>query len=120
MDRTWTHHELRDGTIIDCWRPGLNRGNDYQIDRQMQRTVNFTEAGAEKIEHLMREPRFQLRRRLEDGEMVVFDNRRTLHGRTGFTSQRHPRHLQGCYLTRDSVLSNLAVLERLTNQSSST
>ena len=59
---------------------------------------------------LMREPRFQLRRRLEDGEMVVFDNRRTLHGRTGFTSQRHPRHLQGCYLTRDSVLSNAALL----------
>ena len=59
---------------------------------------------------LLREPRFQLRRRLQDGELVVFDNRRTLHGRTGFFSQRHPRHLQGCYLTRDSVLSQAAVL----------
>jgi len=59
---------------------------------------------------LMREPRFQLTRRLGDGELVAFDNRRILHGRTGFTSQRYPRHLQGCYMTRDSVLSNAALL----------
>ena len=59
---------------------------------------------------LLRDARYALRVRLADGEMVVFDNRRTLHGRTGFASQRHPRHLQGCYLTRDSVLSNAARL----------
>jgi alpha-ketoglutarate-dependent taurine dioxygenase len=35
-----------------------------------------------------------------------------LHGRTGFASARHPRHLQGCYLTRDSVYSMTAVLRR--------
>ncbi len=61
---------------------------------------------------LLREPRFQLATRLEDGELVVFDNRRVLHGRTGFTSARHARHLQGCYLTRDSVYSVTAVLRR--------
>jgi gamma-butyrobetaine dioxygenase len=61
---------------------------------------------------LLREPRFQLATRLEDGDLVVFDNRRVLHGRTGFTSARHPRHLQGCYLTRDSVYSMTAVLRR--------
>lgn len=59
---------------------------------------------------LLREPRFQLRLRLQAGELVVFDNRRILHGRTAFVSQHHPRHLQGCYLTRDSVLSNAALL----------
>lgn len=61
---------------------------------------------------LLREPRFQLATRLEDRELVVFDNRRVLHGRTGFASARHPRHLQGCYLTRDSVHSRAAVLRR--------
>jgi gamma-butyrobetaine dioxygenase len=50
--------------------------------------------------------------RLNDGDLVVFDNRRILHGRTGFASARHPRHLQGCYLTRDSVYSATAVLRR--------
>jgi alpha-ketoglutarate-dependent taurine dioxygenase len=59
---------------------------------------------------LLREPRFQLRFHLEDGELVVFDNQRILHGRTAFSSARHARHLQGCYLTRDSVYSNAALL----------
>jgi len=42
VDRVWTHYELKDGTIIDCWRSGLNRRNDYQISRAMQKTVNYT------------------------------------------------------------------------------
>jgi gamma-butyrobetaine dioxygenase len=61
---------------------------------------------------LLREPRFQLRLRLADGELVVFDNQRTLHGRTAFTSAKYPRHLQGCYLTRDSVYSAAGLLRR--------
>ena len=39
---TWQHHELKDGTIIDCWRPQRQKGNDYLIDRRMQRYDNFT------------------------------------------------------------------------------
>jgi gamma-butyrobetaine dioxygenase len=61
---------------------------------------------------LLREPRLQLRLKLADGELMVFDNQRVLHGRTAFTSARHPRHLQGCYLTRDSVFSEVGVLRR--------
>jgi gamma-butyrobetaine dioxygenase len=61
---------------------------------------------------LLREPRFQLRFKLADGEIVVFDNQRILHGRTAFSSARHARHLRGCYLTRDSVYSTAAVLRR--------
>jgi gamma-butyrobetaine dioxygenase len=60
----------------------------------------------------LREPRYSLRTKLQDGMLVVFDNRRTLHGRTAYASANQLRHLQGCYLTRDSVLSELAVLER--------
>ena len=59
---------------------------------------------------LLREPRFMLRRMMRAGDLVVFDNQRILHGRTGFASARHPRHLQGCYLTRDSVFSREALL----------
>lgn len=61
---------------------------------------------------LMRDPRFQLRTRLEAGNLVVFDNQRILHGRTAFSSARLPRHLQGCYLSRDSVYSETALLRR--------
>ncbi len=37
---------------------------------------------------------------------------RILHGRTAYSSGRHARHLRGCYLTRDSVRSEAAVLRR--------
>jgi gamma-butyrobetaine dioxygenase len=71
-------------------------------------------AAYRRFAELLREPRFQLATRLEDGNLALFDNQRVLHGRTGFASARHPRHLQGCYLTRDSVYSNAALLrERL-------
>ena len=59
---------------------------------------------------LLREPRFMLRFMMRPGDLVVFDNQRILHGRTGFASARYPRHLQGCYLTRDSVFSREALL----------
>jgi alpha-ketoglutarate-dependent taurine dioxygenase len=65
-----------------------------------------------KFAALLRESRLQMATRLNGGDLVVFDNRRVLHGRTGFASARHPRHLQGCYLTRDSVYSEAAVLRQ--------
>ena len=61
---------------------------------------------------LLRNPRFQLKRHLADGDLVAFDNRRVLHGRTAFAAAKSLRHLRGCYLTRDSVYSETALLRR--------
>jgi alpha-ketoglutarate-dependent taurine dioxygenase len=61
---------------------------------------------------LLRDSRFHLQFKLRDGDLVAFDNQRTLHGRTAFSSARYPRHLRGCYLTRDSVYSEAALLRR--------
>jgi alpha-ketoglutarate-dependent taurine dioxygenase len=54
----------------------------------------------------LRLPDFQLRMRMDKGDMVVFDNWRVLHARTSFSAARH---LQGCYLTKDSVYSRIAL-----------
>ena len=61
---------------------------------------------------LLRRAKFQAICHLASGELVVFDNQRILHGRTRFVSARHPRHLRGCYLTRDSVYGTAALLQR--------
>lgn len=74
-------------------------------------TVRFY-AAYRRFALLLREARFQLRTRLSDCDLMVFDNRRILHGRTAFSSARLGRHLQGCYLTRDSVLSEAGLLRR--------
>lgn len=59
-----------------------------------------------------RDPRYRLAFRLEPGEMVVFDNRRTLHGREAFDPASGFRHLHGCYVDRGEFLSRLRVLAR--------
>lgn len=57
--------------------------------------------------------RYQLRIDMKAGDMYLVDNRRVMHGRTGFSSGG-ARHLQSCYIERDEVASRLAVLERQT------
>ncbi|MBV8910993.1 MAG: TauD/TfdA family dioxygenase [Gammaproteobacteria bacterium] len=69
-----------------------------------------------RFAHLLRHARFMLRLRLEAGMLVVFDNQRVLHGRSAFSSAKHPRHLRGCYLSRDSVYSEAALLRRQLTQ----
>ncbi len=55
--------------------------------------------------HLLRSPEFEIRFRLESGELVMFDNCRLLHGRTGFDPAEGMRHLQGCYIDIDGPRS---------------
>ena len=69
-------------------------------------------AAYRRFASLLREPRYQLHTRLGAGTLVVFDNQRILHGRTAFSSARFARHLRGCYLSRDSVYSQSALLRR--------
>ena len=69
-------------------------------------------AAYRRFAELLREPRFQLATRLENGDLALFDNQRVLHGRSGYASARHARHLQGCYVTRDSVYSKTALLRQ--------
>ena len=50
-----------------------------------------------------------LERRLAPGDMVVFDNRRILHGRRALTHES-PRWLRGCYADVDGLAATLAGL----------
>jgi alpha-ketoglutarate-dependent taurine dioxygenase len=54
---------------------------------------------------------YQIRFKLEPGDLFIVDNLRVLHGRTGY-SDAGERHLQGCYADRDGLRSRLAVLSR--------
>jgi gamma-butyrobetaine dioxygenase len=50
--------------------------------------------------------------RLAAGDVLCFDNRRVLHGRTEFFPNSGRRHLQGCYVDRDMVRSRLRAVRR--------
>lgn len=61
---------------------------------------------------LLRDPAHMVRLRLAPGDQLAFDNGRVLHGRTAYDPQSGARHLQGCYLDSDDLLSRIRVLER--------
>jgi gamma-butyrobetaine dioxygenase len=64
------------------------------------------------FDHLLRSPEFEIRFMLEAGELLMMDNRRLLHGRTGFDPREGQRHLQGCYIDIDGPRSLYRVLRR--------
>jgi gamma-butyrobetaine dioxygenase len=64
------------------------------------------------FDRLLRDVEFQIRFRLNSGDLVMFDNCRLLHGRTGFDPKEGLRHLQGCYIDIDGPRSLYRVLRR--------
>ncbi|AZV79855.1 DUF971 domain-containing protein [Parasedimentitalea marina] len=64
---------------------------------------------------MTRDPAYLVTLKLKAGEMVVFDNRRVLHGREAFDPQTGFRHLHGCYVDRGEYESRLRILRRGTS-----
>jgi len=69
-------------------------------------------AARRSLDRLLKSAEFEIRFRLGDGDLVMFDNRRLLHGRTSFDTQEGERHLQGCYIDIDGPRSLYRVLRR--------
>ena len=66
-----------------------------------------------KFALLLHDQKFSVNFRLQAGDILCFNNRRILHGRTKFDPNSGRRHLQGYYLDRDEVLSRLNYLQKV-------
>lgn len=58
----------------------------------------------------LRNPRYTIKLKMQGGDMVVFDNRRVMHGRDSFDASTGMRHLRGCYVDRTEFQSRLRML----------
>lgn len=58
----------------------------------------------------VRETEYRVELKLNAGEMMIFDNRRVLHGRNSFDPSTGDRHLRGYYIDRGEVDSKVRVL----------
>ena len=56
--------------------------------------------------------KFEIKFKMSPGDLIIFDNYRTLHGRTAFNTNEGKRHLKGCYIDYDSTEGKLRHLER--------
>ncbi|XP_046564046.1 gamma-butyrobetaine dioxygenase-like [Haliotis rubra] len=52
---------------------------------------------------------YQYNCRLEEGDLITFNNRRILHGRHHYDAKSGHRHLQGCYVKIDEFKSQVQV-----------
>jgi len=64
------------------------------------------------FDHLLRAPEFEIRFLLGPGDLLMMDNCRLLHGRTGFNPAEGLRYLQGCYIDIDGPRSLYRVLRK--------
>jgi len=73
--------------------------------------IEFYEA-YQALMKLARSDAYSIRYLLQPGEMVMFDNRRVMHGRAAFDPTSGERHLRGYYIDRNEVDSKIRVLAR--------
>jgi len=62
--------------------------------------------------NLLHDDKFQIKFRIEAGDIFSFNNRRVLHGRTAFNPNSGHRHLQGYYMDRDEIIGRLNFLKK--------
>ena len=66
-----------------------------------------------KFATLVHKKKFTINFRLQAGDILSFNNRRVLHGRTPFDPNSGQRHLQGYYMDRDEILGRLNLLKKI-------
>ena len=64
------------------------------------------------ISELYASSKFEIKFRLEKGDLLMMDNHRLLHGRTSYNVSEGNRYLKGCYIDHDSTEGKLRHLER--------
>jgi len=84
---------------------------DYVPALDKQELEKFYEA-RKFIANLYASPKFEIKFRLEKGDLLMMDNHRLLHGRTSYDVNEGKRYLKGCYIDHDSTEGKLRHLER--------
>ena len=84
---------------------------DYVPPLEPEKLKNFYQA-RKLLSELYCSAEFELKFKLQPGDIMMFDNHRLLHGRTAYDANEGMRHLQGCYLEFDATDGKLRHLAR--------
>jgi len=108
----WSHQ----GPVL-----GVTGAGEVEVVRLNHRSLDLAPGEPSEVEawydaylayyRRLHDPAAAFGRRLAPGEMVIFDNRRIVHGRRALASDS-PRWLQGCYADMDGLAATLARLDR--------
>jgi len=84
---------------------------DYVPALSKKELEKFYEA-RKLIADLYTSSKFEIKFKLEKGDLLMMDNHRLLHGRTSYNVSEGKRYLKGCYIDHDSTEGKLRHLER--------
>ena len=90
----------------------INLGAMATLDIKSSKLKKFYEA-YRFFYSLLHNKKYLVEFRLSKGDILCFDNRRILHGRTSFNPHSGNRHLQGYYVEREEVNSKLNYLKKI-------
>jgi len=118
-DKDYTQETIRD---FHAPAISLTKDGDYNDIRFSVATMDTLDCHPDIMEkvykahhkfgNLLHNDKFQIKLRLEAGDIFSFNNRRALHGRTAFNPNSGHRHLQGYYMDRDEILGRLNFLKK--------
>ena len=118
----WRFHDAT--SDIRFHRPIINQASDgtfsqfafnahiMDIPDLEPKTLQVFYAAYQTLMKMMRQEKYAVKCQLRPGEMVIFDNRRILHGRSAFDPNSGSRHLRGYYIDHNEVNSRIRVLSR--------
>ena len=84
----------------------INLGAMATLDIKSNKMKRFYEA-YRFFYSLLHNKKYLVEFKLSKGDLLCFDNRRVLHGRTSFDTHSGNRHLQGYYIEREEIISKL-------------
>ena len=100
----------------------LTKDNDFNDIRFSVATMDTLDCHPDDMErvykahhrlgNLLHDDKFQIKFRLNPGDIFSFNNRRVLHGRTAYNPKSGRRHLQGYYIDRDEIIGRLSYLKK--------
>jgi gamma-butyrobetaine dioxygenase len=93
------------------WSPPFQAPFEARIGGESQTALRNYLAAAHAYEKLLSQEENLFEYRLNEGECVIFDNRRVLHARRAFDATKGERWLKGAYVDDDVFFSKLRVLE---------
>ncbi len=118
------HRTLREGRAFETQAPIISRDRDGEVTgiRLLDRGMAPVDAPTEQVEpfydalrallSLIYRGAGRITVKLQPGEMLVFNNQRVMHGRTGFDPSKSHRHVRSCHVDLDEFHSRLRVAYR--------
>ncbi len=122
------HRTLREGRAFEYHAPIFARDGDGQIRgiRLLDRGMGPVDAPLKDVEpfydavrkllEIIYAGEARITVKLQPGEMLVFNNQRLMHGRTGFDPSASRRHVRSCHVDLDEFHSRLRVAYRVRNR----